>query len=219
MTLRCPTYDEINAFKKARAITAESEYLVFVGSLIPRKQIEVLIEALSKVSRSDVVLLLCGRMDDQNYVHNLRELIQQLGLELRVRFEGAVRSNDIALYLATAVGYISASSFEGRPNSVLEAMAAGLPVLLSDIPAHQEMIQPDESGLLFSDADEAARAIESILDSPQLRDTLGLAAAEAVRSQSWEESAKSYQNLFSEILGREGTSVQSGELKPNTRGN
>ena len=71
------------------------------------------------------------------------------GCQKNILFTGQV--NNISDYLAAADYYVSASDLEGMPNSVLEAMAAGLPAILSDIPPHVEILSHDmRAGRLFS---------------------------------------------------------------------
>jgi len=114
--------------------------LVFVGSLIPRKNVAQILTALKCVHDSgvDFIFTVVG---DGSELSSLQSLVAELSLGDRVRFLGAVSPLEVASYLGAADVYVSASLHEGRPNSVLEAMSAGCCCVLSDIPGHRELVE------------------------------------------------------------------------------
>ncbi len=98
-------------------------------------------------------------------------------------FRGRFRTSRISLYLAAADVFAFPSRFEGMPNAVMEAMAAGLPVVASDIPAHHALIRSGESGYLASDPDVFATRISALLSDHELAMTVGLRGREAMRGE------------------------------------
>lgn len=178
---------------------AGRNYLLFVGTIVPRKSVEKLFQLLNLPRFRDHVLVLCGRLEDKAYVDSLQAEVRSLALEGRVFFEGAVAPAQIALYLASADLYVSASTFEGRPNAVLEAMAAGKVCLVSDIAAHREIITHGVNGLLCSFANPGGthKAFEGISEESMLR--MAERAKDGLRACTWKACAEAYLNLFNSL--------------------
>ncbi len=95
---------------------------------------------------------------------------------------------------------------EGRPQVLLEAMAAGLPVIASRIPAHADLLGPTGGGLLVDSADDFRSAVRTVAE-PTTRDSLGDAAREAIKSTygTWDDCAKRYHALYRSLLKEDTT--------------
>ncbi|WP_139102426.1 glycosyltransferase family 4 protein [Serratia sp. 14-2641] len=104
--------------------------LIYVGVIDKRKNVMKLLEAFKRVKRSDIELLVVGDGP-------LKKLLQN-GDDNRVKYLG--QREDVKDLLLTSDVFLSASSFEGMPMAALEALASGLPCILSDIPPHRELI-------------------------------------------------------------------------------
>ena len=101
-----------------------------------------------------------------------------------------------------AAGLITLSHHdEGRPQVVVEAMAAGLPVIASDIPAHADLIRHGETGYLVRSAEDFARALE-LFASPTWRHEIGDNARRWVAKEvgTWQDTAKRYFVLYNQLL-------------------
>jgi glycosyltransferase involved in cell wall biosynthesis len=120
---------------------------ISIGSLIKRKDPETIIKAfLQRDTFKPASLVFVGTGDLE---HTLR---QQYGAYPEIIFKGFV--NNVSEYLQASDFFISASVSEGLPNTVLEALGCGVPVLLSDIPSHQEILTINsDAGALFRCAD------------------------------------------------------------------
>ncbi len=139
-------------------------------------------------------LVVCGALEDEQYLAKLKIQISDLGLDSRVHFLGATNPDEYAILLSGAKLYCSASEYEGRSNSVLEALAQGIPPVLSDIPGHSALIEQSRNGILFpADGLEAgAKLIDKLLIDSNLYQEMSRQAKQAVSDLSWENCANAY---------------------------
>lgn len=154
---------------------------VSVARLIHQKGIDVVIEALTRVPHT--FLLLVGDGDKKDM---LVQQARERGLESRVIFAGV--RNDIPSILSMADCFVLASRYEGLGIVVLEAMATGLPIIVSDFKASSSMITDGVDGMIVKRDDVAglSEAMRQVMCDGQLRNRLGQSALEKVQQFSIE---------------------------------
>lgn len=179
-----------------------NKYLIFAGRLIPLKRIEMLLSLFVKVRSQDIKLVLCGSLDEQSYVTTLKEKIRKMNLGDRVLLLGSLSPSEYRQLLSGAVLYCSASEYEGRPNSVLEALAQGVPAVVSDIDAHTALIQDGINGLIFNSEglEAAAEKVDDLIRDQDDWQNLSKGASQSLKSISWSDCALRYLELYSSIL-------------------
>lgn len=159
--------------------------LLEVGRLCEVKGQRELIEALSRLTRNDVTLLLAGEDVESAgaYRHALERRARDLGVADRVRFLG--RRDDVPGLLAAADVLVLPSWIEGLPLVVLEAMAAGVPVVATSVGGTPEAVVDGETGLLVPsrDVDALAGAIDALLSDPERAQRLGAAGRRRARER------------------------------------
>lgn len=101
----------------------------------------------------------------------IRRIVMQYDMQDRVEYGGQVNNADLAQMYHAADLYVSASHSDGSSVSLMEALACGLPVLVSDIPGNREWIEEGRHGWLFADGDEDALA-EGMLRAARQPETL-----------------------------------------------
>jgi glycosyltransferase involved in cell wall biosynthesis len=156
-----------------RTLTGGSDDVVFVTTarLDPQKGLDVLLRAARAVDGARFVIAGTGperaRLESQ---------AAALGVHERVQFLG--HRDDVPALLAASDAFVLPSLFEGTPLALLEAMAAGMPVVSSAIPGTDELVDDGETGLLVQggDSDALADALRRIVAEPELRARLGAAA-------------------------------------------
>lgn len=146
--------------------------LIYAAEFSSRKNQRMLINAMPELPNA--VLLLPGRgalLDD------CRTLAQQKGVADRVRFPGF--TSNIEQYYRAADLCVSSSRSEGLPFNVMEAMACGLPAVLSDVKGHEDLVRSGENGLLFPYDDQNAfiRAVKQAAE-PVLQAQMSAAAVQ-----------------------------------------
>jgi glycosyltransferase involved in cell wall biosynthesis len=163
------------------ALGVRLEDLVFLaaGRLVPLKGFDVLLEAFSRAAKSEdrSRLLVAGEGPDRRA---LQEQAKGLGLEGRVRFLGPV--DDLGPYMSMADAFVLSSRFEGLPLVLLEALAAGCPVIATRV-GDVETVLGEGTGLLVAagEAEPLATAILRLSGDADLRVRLAAASLEASR--------------------------------------
>jgi L-malate glycosyltransferase len=106
--------------------------------------------SLENQGKTDLKLLMLG---SGSLSPELRKIFLQSGLHDKVHFAGQISATHLPKYYRAASLYLSASHVDGSSVSLLEAMASGCPVLVSDIPGNQEWVKPGLNGWMFKDGD------------------------------------------------------------------
>jgi glycosyltransferase involved in cell wall biosynthesis len=151
--------------------------LAFAGRLTAQKSLRVALEALASVDGVDLVI--AGDGDERA---QLERDVSELGLEARVRFLGAQPRERIIELFAAADASVLSSSWENFPHTVVEALAAGTPVIATSAGGVAEVVQDGVNGLLVPIGDSAALAdaIRRFFADDELRRRLRAAAAPSV---------------------------------------
>jgi glycosyltransferase involved in cell wall biosynthesis len=135
----------------------DSFVVLSARTLEPIYGVDILIEgfvrAAAEEPRLRLLLLSDGGMRD-----SLVRRIDRAGLQACVHFAGVIEEGDLPDYYHAADLYVSASRSDGSSVTLLEAMACGVPVLVSDIPGNREWVDPEGGGWLFRDGDPDALA-------------------------------------------------------------
>lgn len=172
-----------------------------VGRLWPQKRVKDLIWAadLLKVIRDDVHLLIVG---DGPHRRRLEQYRRQVRIEDKVHFLG--HRSDVSRLMPHFDLLWLGSEYEGLPNVIMEAMAAGVPVVASDIAGNRDLVVPGETGYLVPLGDRAAlaRQANKLLDDAALSRRLGAAARRRILdSFSVERMVDRHARLYRELLG------------------
>jgi glycosyltransferase involved in cell wall biosynthesis len=172
-----------------------------VGRLAPQKGYDILLEAFARIAPGNPqwTLHIAGGGGSPEPVLALAE---RLGIGSRVVLHGPVR--DVGGLLRQAEIYVMSSRYEGFPNALCEAMAAGLPCVSTDCPSGPaEIIEHGVNGLLAPNADPGALAaqLERMMRDPQLRGRLGRNATALVETYSEERIMARWEALFTSNAG------------------
>ncbi len=176
---------------KQRAHEAGSLRLVFVGNLIPRKGLHILLEALTRLPAGTWQLTAIGNLNaDGRYTQRIRRQIAEQHLQ-HVHLVGAVPDDDLARTLAAGHVLVVPSDYEGFGIVYLEGMGFGLPAIATTSGAAHEIITDGENGFLISPNDPRVLAGRlEILQSDRMKlERMSRAAQERFYQQPpWRES-------------------------------
>lgn len=180
-------------------ITRDRPLVLMAGRLEPEKNVHTLVRAIRIVNETrPVQLLLCG---DGSLRASVLQLIDSEGLTDRIRLAGYVGSLWSLMKRADVV--VSPSVFEGSPNVVLEAMACGCPLVVSDIPGHRELL--DDRTAMFVDPVEPrplADAIAAVLRDPAAAAERARGAQVRAQRYSLQAVARQYGDVYRDISTR-----------------
>ncbi|HET6201958.1 MAG TPA: glycosyltransferase family 1 protein [Planctomycetota bacterium] len=181
----------------------EADFLLHVGHVEPRKNLGVLVEALSLLGRrgSRPRLLLVGREGGKGTCLRLRRLAERIGVGDRLEFAGARTDAELPTLYASCLAAVFPSLYEGFGIPLLEAMRCGAPVLASAAGAHADVA--GDAALLFdpSDPEELAARIASVAADPGLRARLREAGRRRAAKFSWRDSAQRLAEVYRSLAG------------------
>jgi teichuronic acid biosynthesis glycosyltransferase TuaC len=169
--------------------------LLSVGHLIERKGHDITISALAQLP--DYTLLIAGEGPERT---RLERLADKLGIRDRVKFLGLVPHENLPDYYTAADALVLASSREGWPNVLLEAMACGTPVVASTVWGNPEVVSARAAGVLMR-----SRTPQGVAEAVNLlfHDLPARAATRAfAEAHSWEETSAGQLRLFEQILAQ-----------------
>lgn len=188
--------DDIVAFRQREGLP--EKFILHVGTLQPRKNILVLLEALAQMGETALPLVLVGGkgwMFDEIFAR-----VKALGLESLVRFTGYVPDDDLPLWYNAAELLVFPSIYEGFGLPILEAMACGTAVIASNSSSMPEAV--GEAGLLFdphNPAELAERMVNVLADPTQLT-TMQALGLQHAKKFSWEQAGQETAVVYKRAL-------------------
>jgi glycosyltransferase involved in cell wall biosynthesis len=187
-------------FRKKHPELLGHPLIVFLGRVYPGKGIEMLIPALAKLEDRSTMLAVVGP-DSTGYGAPMKALARELGVEDRVVFTGMARGRDRIEALVDADLFSLPSEHENFGVSVLEAMAAGTPVVVSDhVALFQDIAHAQVGEAVPLDVDRLADALNRWMKDPELRRITGERARKvALEQYTWRSIARRWAEIYTEL--------------------
>jgi glycosyltransferase involved in cell wall biosynthesis len=188
----------------------DSKIIGCVGRLAPQKRVSDLIwamELLQSLQPSSRLLII----GDGPQRKALEDFARNIRLSDVIRFAG--HRSDVANILPHMDMFCLASDFEGQSNSLMEAMAHGLPVVVSDIAPNVELVEHEKTGLVVPVGDRPAftRACDRLIKDESLGDSLGKAAKDyIIREHSFEKAVVAHAALYRTLVGQSNDDSVAG---------
>ena len=190
-----------SSLKKNTGAQAEPVRFLYAGNLTPGKGVHLILEAVTSLSTDKWCLDIVGDGPERK---KLEAYCRDNFLESSVFFHGSVAPEDMLMFMGRADAFVFASFAEGRPNAVLEAMAARLPVIAAAIPAVLDLIENGDQGFLFppGDTEKLKEHMSRLISHPAERQMMGDCARNTIKSMglSWKESAGQYAALYAKVI-------------------
>ena len=174
------------------------KYILFVGTLQPRKNIVRLIEAFSKIHHQQQLNLVIVGKKGWMY-EEILEAPKQYGIENQIKFLEFVPDEDLSLLYKNALCFVLPSLYEGFGLPVLEAMTQGCPVITSNVSSLPEAGGDAALYVNPEDVDEIAAKMQSLVKDEELRKTLIEKGYKQVKKFSWEKAARETLKVLEEV--------------------
>lgn len=193
---------DIEEFKPGSDIECPSGTfrIICVSRITGRKGIRYLIEAVSQLisKYSQIRLQIVGEGNEKK---NLEEQVKKLKLENVVEFCGLIKHRNLPIHYQEADIFVLPSLNEGMSNTMLEALASGLPIIATDTGGTRELIKEGINGLLIKmrNSGDIAQKIEILIQNKDLRQKMGEASRSLAEKFSWKNVAGQYAAVYKNI--------------------
>jgi glycosyltransferase involved in cell wall biosynthesis len=187
------------AARERLGLPANRKIILFIGSLIPVKGVDVLLHAFVYLNEKNIHLLLVGKGPAEP---ELRVLTKKLHIESQVDFIGAKNHDEIPLWLNACDIFCLPSRHEGFPTVIVEAFACGRPVIATRVDGVPEAITNDTVGILVEPNN--SEALASALNKALAKEWDYQAIAEYGKRFSWEVIAREYDDVFKDMVHKKG---------------
>jgi glycosyltransferase involved in cell wall biosynthesis len=186
------------ALKQELSENPERPVVLFVGRLVKEKGVDRLLRAWASLPGHETMLLLI--VGDGPLREDLESQAKKLRLFPSVRFLG--HQAEVSKFYSVADLFVLPSKTEGMSNSLLEAMAAGLPVVASKVGGNKDVIEDQQSGFLvdWEDTTLCAEMLLTLLSDTELRQRMGNAARRQVSAFAMSDVAERYHDLYQAVL-------------------
>ena len=181
----------------------EDEFVLFVGTVEPRKNLLTLMRSFDQILRQTsrrpqlVVVGAEGWLMDELFA-----FIKQSSISDRLRLTGYLDDNDLRALYSSCTVFVYPSIYEGFGLPPLEAMACGAPVIASNIATFQETLGSAAQLVAPNDVEALARSIVEILGDEDRRRALSRRGLEQAAKFSWERTAQLTLDVYREVLRR-----------------
>lgn len=198
-----PNGIDLDTFSPRPRPACDTLHLCTVARLIPRKGIDLLIHACRGLHEAGVNFQ-CHVVGEGPEEERLRRLARELGIEARVTFHGRVERVELAAFLPTCDLFVLPSYAEGMSNAALEAMACGLPLILTETGGSHELVLGN--GLLIPTGAASAlqNALLQLCRDDRLRGEMAKASRQHAQRFGWKDAARQYRDLFVEVIESQG---------------
>ncbi|WP_266080511.1 glycosyltransferase family 4 protein [Haladaptatus caseinilyticus] len=209
-TVAYPAGDRFEPLPPVRRTFDGTLHLVFLGNLVPRKGLHVLLNGLSSVS-GDWHLTVIGSSTDKEYANRMRRLRDDLGLRRNVSFTGRLPDEAVAGHLARSHVLTVPSLYEGFGLVYLEGMAFSLPAIATTAGGASEIVTDGENGFLLPPADPSAisEAVRTVRDDRDELGRMSTAARDRYDAQTgWDDATDAVERLLDTVIEHEPISTK-----------
>ncbi|MEI6587756.1 MAG: glycosyltransferase family 4 protein [Candidatus Moraniibacteriota bacterium] len=183
-------------------ILHENFTILCASRLSRRKGFNYVVDAFAKIYMKYPNLRLTIAGGEGNAEGELRQQVKDLSIEDRVIFTGLVNPNtEFVHHHRAADVFVLPSDNEGMSNNMLEAMASGMPIIMTPTGGADELIAEGVNGYIvkFRDSDDIAEKLEKLINNPELTKSMGVESRKIAEKMSWEGVAQKYFEVYKQV--------------------
>jgi len=194
-----PNWIHLNKFKvkKNKKHSKNKKILLYVGGIRESKGLQYVCKAIKNL---DVQFLIVGK--DVGYKKELQKQIKELNISDKIKFLGAISDKNLLKIFSIADAFILFSEWEGFGITLLESMAAQVPIIGSDRGAIPYLIKDGKTGLItkFKNVEELTANIQKILSNDDLRKSIIKNSSKYVKNFNYKEIIGNYEELYKNAI-------------------
>jgi glycosyltransferase involved in cell wall biosynthesis len=188
------------AFRAKWGIAPCEQLLLFLGRLIPRKGADILIDAFAQACPSEGRLVIAGPEGEPGYLASLAARAREAGVESRVIFTGALYDDAKVEVMADADVFVLPSRYENFANSAAEAVAAGVPVIITGACGIRTLIDGRAGLVIVPERQPLADAIRSLLSDRSLYEKLRAGCPGVAAQLGWDRLTEQMEGYYARAL-------------------
>jgi glycosyltransferase involved in cell wall biosynthesis len=186
-------------FRKEWALPAAEPIVLFLGRIIPRKGADLLIEAFAEACPERGRLVIAGPEGEAGYVEKLREVARAKRVEDRTVFTGPLYAEQKKAVLVDGDVFVLLSSAENFANGVAEAIACGMPVIISDRCGIQEFVSGHAGLVIPREVSALVEALRALLVDAALYDKFRAECPAVAARLSWTELLATQEEIYARM--------------------
>lgn len=193
------TLPAAGAFRKEWALPATEPIVLFLGRIIPRKGADMLIEAFAEACPQSGRLVIAGPEGESGYVTRLRELAREKRIEDRTTFTGPLYAEQKKSALVDGDLFVLPSRYENFANGVAEAIACGMPVIISDRCGIQEFVAGHVGLVIPLEKSALVEGLRQLLSDNGLYEKFRGACPEVAAELSWTRLLGTQEEIYTRV--------------------
>jgi glycosyltransferase involved in cell wall biosynthesis len=193
---------ERGSFRKKWGIGEAEPLLLFLGRLIPRKGADILIDAFAKACPQAGRLVIAGPEGEAGYANFLSKRAREAGIESRVMFTGPLYDEAKAAALADADIFVLPSKYENFANSAAEAMACGIPVIITDTCGIRSLVEGRAGLVISAELQPLVAAISTLIHDRALYEKFQRGSRAVAAELGWDRLSEQMEGYYARVVGR-----------------
>jgi len=185
--------------RKELGLPKDKFIIINIGNFGRKRRYELTLKILKEIKIKNAIFLHIGGIGDKDYYSEIKELVKKMDLDKQVLFLGAKPFDKIVNYYQAADVFLLTSNNESFGIPIIESMAAGLPVITTNVGVAEDVIKNNENGFIIKDKNEAIKIINGLSKNKKMRDKISETAKETAKQYDWYKIINKIEKIYSKL--------------------